>query len=71
MVKHRAVLLSKSTPTYKLKKTENIHTKTCTPIFTAVLFTVAGVETIQISTDEWINKCGTSIQWNIIQHKKR
>lgn len=40
-------------------------------MFTAVLFTVARVETIQISTDEWINKCGTSIQWNIIQHKKR
>ena len=31
-------------------------------MFTAILFTVARVETIQLSVDEWINKCGTSIQ---------
>lgn len=38
-------------------------------MFTAVLFIVARVETIHISIDEWMD--GTSIQWNIIQHKKR
>ena len=44
-------------------------TKIFGSVFLTVLFSLApDVETTQhASIDEWINKCGTYIQWNIIQ----
>ena len=42
---------------------------TRTPVFTAELFTIARTwkQLRCPSTDEWIQKCGTYIQWNITQ----
>ena len=39
------------------------------PLFTAALFTIARTwkQPRCLSTDEWIKKCGTYIQWNITQ----
>jgi len=51
-----------------------IHTKetrierdTCTPMFIAALFTIARTwkQPGCPSADEWIEICGTDIQWNI------
>ena len=41
----------------------------CTPLFIAALFTIVKVwkQPQGLSTDEWIKKCGTYIQWNITQ----
>lgn len=39
--------------------------------FTEVLFLIAKIKTIHMSTsDEWINKYEGSVKYNIIQHKK-
>ena len=45
---------------------------TCTPVFTAALFTIARTQKQPICplTDEWIKKFGTSTQWNITQPLK-
>ena len=42
---------------------------TCTPMFMAALFTIAKSwkQPKCSSTDEWIKKSGTYIQWNITQ----
>ena len=42
---------------------------TCTPMFIAVLFTIARTwkKPRCPLTDEWIKNCGTYAQWNIIQ----
>ena len=42
-------------------------------MFTEALFTTAKMwkQPECPSTDEWINKCGMYIQWNIIQPLKR
>ena len=49
-----------------------VHTKTCTQMFTATLFTVAQnwKQSKCPSTDECITKCGLSIQWSVIQSQK-
>ena len=46
-----------------------IEKDTCTPMFTAALFTTARTwKHLRCpSTDKWIKKCGTYIQWNITQ----
>ena len=46
-----------------------IQKESCTPIFIAALFTVARTwkQLKSPSTDEWIRRCGTYIQWNITQ----
>ena len=45
---------------------------TCTPLFTAALFTVARTwkQPRCPLTDEWIKKCGTYTQWNTTQPYK-
>ena len=42
---------------------------TCTPMFIAALFTIARTwkQTKCPSTEEWIRRCGTYVQWNITQ----
>lgn len=47
-----------------------VHTKTCTQMFIAALFIIAKTwkQPRCPLVGEWINKCGTSRQWNIIQH---
>ena len=47
----------------------NIEKDTCIPLFTAALFTMARTwkQPRCPSTDKWIKKCGTYIQWNITQ----
>ena len=44
-----------------------IQKDTCTPMFNEVLFTIARSQKQPKcpSTDEWIKKCDTYIQWNI------
>ena len=46
-----------------------IRNDTCTPMFTAALFTVARMwkQPKCPLTEEWIKRCGTYIQWNITQ----
>ena len=46
-----------------------IQKETCTTMFIAALFTIARTwkQPKCPSTDEWIKKCGTYIQWNITQ----
>ena len=46
-----------------------IEKDTCTPMFTAALFTIARTwKHLRCpSTDKWRKKCGTYIQWNITQ----
>ena len=46
-----------------------IQKEICTPMFTTALFTVvkAWKQPICLLTDEWIKRCGTYTQWNIIQ----
>ena len=50
-----------------------IERDTCTPMFIAALFTIAGTwkQPRCPSADEWIRNCGTSTQWNITQLLKR
>lgn len=46
------------------------HKKNYTQLFTAALFITAKVwkqSRYPSSVDEWINKCGLCIKWNIIQ----
>ena len=42
---------------------------TCTPMFTAVLVTIAKTwkQPKYPSTNEWIKKCDTYTQWNVTQ----
>ena len=46
-----------------------VQKETCTTMFVAALFTIARTwkQPMCPSTDEWIKKCGTYIQWNITQ----
>ena len=46
-----------------------IQKDTCTPMFIAALFTIirSWKQPKCPSTDEWLKKCGTYIQWNITQ----
>lgn len=68
-VKRRvSIWFSNSIPRYTLRRTENIcPRKTCTLIFRAALYIIA--ETWKQrkcpSTDEWIIKCGMSLQWAV------
>ena len=50
-----------------------IQTDTCTSVFITALFTIARTwkQPRCPSTDEWIESCGTYIQWSITQPLKR
>ena len=50
-----------------------IQKNVCTPVFIAVLFTVAKCWKWPKcpSVDEWIKNCGTFTQWNTMQQEKR
>ena len=54
-------------------KETRIERHSCTPMFTAALFTTARTwkQPKCPSADEWIRKCGTYTQWNITQILKR
>ena len=45
---------------------------TCTPVFIAALYTIAKTwkQPKCPSTEEWIRRCGTCMQWNITQPLK-
>lgn len=46
-----------------------VHTKLCTRMFLAALFiTSKTYQGVCPSIGEWIDNCGTTRQWNIIQH---
>ena len=49
-----------------------IEKNTCTPMFTAGLFTIARTwkQSKCPLTDEWIKRCGAYTQWNITQPQK-
>ena len=51
------------------KNTTQIQKAICTPMFIAALFTIAKIwkQRKCPSVDEWIKRCGTYTQWNIIQ----
>ena len=56
----------------KTKTKALIWKDTCTPMFTAALFTIVKVwkQPKCPSTDEWIRRCGIYTQWNTTQPKK-
>ena len=47
----------------------HVHTKTCTQMFLAALFIIVKGQKQPrcLATVDWINKCGISIKWIIIQ----
>ena len=56
-----------------IQRKKMIRKETCTPLFIAVLLTIAKMwkQPKCPSTEEWIRICGTYIQWNITQPLKR
>ena len=68
MVKHRAALLSKSIPTYKLKKTENMSIQNLhTNGYSSAIHSIPKMGTAKfLVTDEWI-QCSISMQQDITE----
>ena len=67
MLKKKKIKKSINRIESKKKKKENFHIK----CLISIIYNSQKVETVQCSsTDEWLNKCGISIQWILFSLKK-